>query len=182
MTEAAHINPRTGLASNPKQAIPVLLALFVFSLIMDNGFKLMSPSIASSLGLSENTVSLQATLPGILIGIGAVVYAALSDSIAIRKLMIFAVIVMAIGSLIGFALQGSFGGVLAGRIIQTCGLAAAETLYVIWITKHFEGDEQKKYLGYSTAAFQLSLLLGAVGSGFIATYIGWTAFFLLNLV
>ncbi|MFZ4372945.1 MAG: MFS transporter [Mycobacterium sp.] len=170
------------MASNPKQAIPVLLALFVFSLIMDNGFKLMSPSIASSLGLSENTVSLQATLPGILIGIGAVVYAALSDSIAIRKLMIFAVIVMAIGSLIGFALQGSFGGVLAGRIIQTCGLAAAETLYVIWITKHFEGDEQKKYLGYSTAAFQLSLLLGAVGSGFIATYIGWTAFFLLNLV
>jgi len=182
VTETAHINPRTGLAFNPKQAIPVLLALFVFSLIMDNGFKLMSPSIASSLGLSENTVSLQATLPGILIGIGAVVYAALSDSIAIRKLMIFAVIVMAIGSLIGFALQGSFGGVLAGRIIQTCGLAAAETLYVIWITKHFEGDEQKKYLGYSTAAFALSLLLGAVGSGFIATYIGWTAFFLLNLV
>ena len=182
MTESAQINPRTGLALHPKQAVPVLLTLFVFSLIMDNGFKLMSPSIASSLGLSENTVSLQATLPGILIGVGAVVYAALSDSISIRKLMIFAVIVMSIGSLIGFALQGSFPGVLTGRIIQTCGLAAAETLYVIWATKHFEGDEQKKYLGYSTAAFQLSLLLGAVGSGFIATYVGWTAFFLVNLV
>ena len=182
MSGAAQTDPKTGLALNPKQAVPVLLVLFVFSLIMDNGFKLMSPSIATSLGLSENTVSLQATLPGILIGIGAVVYAALSDSISIRKLMIFAVIVMAIGSLIGFALQGSFGGVLTGRIIQTCGLAAAETLYVIWVTKHFEGDEQKKYLGYSTAAFQLSLLLGAVGSGFIATYIGWTAFFLVNLV
>jgi DHA2 family metal-tetracycline-proton antiporter-like MFS transporter len=173
---------RAGLALHPRQAVPVLLALFVFSLIMDNGFKLMSPSIASSLGLSENTVSLQATLPGILIGIGAVVYAALSDSISIRKLMIFAVIVMAVGSLIGYALQGSFTGVLVGRIIQTCGIAAAETLYVIWVTKHFHGDEQKKYLGYSTAAFQLSLLLGAVGSGFIATYVGWTAFFLVNLV
>ena len=182
MTDAAQINPKTGRALNPKQAVPVLLALFVFSLIMDNGFKLLSPSIAASLGLSENTVSLQATLPGILIGVGAVVYAALSDSISIRKLMIFAVIVMAIGSLLGFALQGSFAGVLTGRIIQTCGLAAAETLYVIWATKHFEGDEQKKYLGYSTAAFQLSLLLGAVGSGFIATYVGWTAFFLVNLV
>jgi DHA2 family metal-tetracycline-proton antiporter-like MFS transporter len=170
---------RAGLALHPRQAVPVLLALFVFSLIMDNGFKLMSPSIASSLGLSENTVSLQATLPGILIGIGAVVYAALSDSISIRKLMIFAVIVMAVGSLIGYALQGSFTGVLVGRIIQ---IAAAETLYVIWVTKHFHGDEQKKYLGYSTAAFQLSLLLGAVGSGFIATYVGWTAFFLVNLV
>jgi len=176
------LDPKTGRAPHPKQAVPVLLALFVFSLIMDNGFKLLSPSIASSLGLSENTVSLQATLPGILIGIGAVVYAALSDSISIRKLMIFAVIVMSVGSLIGFALQNSFAGVLTGRIIQTCGLAAAETLYVIWVTKHFKGDEQKKYLGYSTAAFQLSLLLGALGGGFTATYIGWTAFFLMNLV
>lgn len=182
MTGAEQTDPRTGRAIHPEAAVPVLLALFVFSLIMDNGFKLLSPSIASSLGLSENTVSLQATLPGILIGIGAVVYAALSDSISIRKLMIFAVIVMSAGSLIGFALQGSFGGVLTGRIIQTCGLAAAETLYVIWVTKHFHEHELKKYLGYSTAAFQLSLLLGAVGSGFIATYIGWTAFFLLNLV
>ncbi|MCW1958870.1 MAG: MFS transporter [Mycobacterium sp.] len=182
MTDAVQTTPKKRLALHPKQAVPVLLALFVFSLVMDNGFKLMSPSIASSLGLSENTVSLQATLPGILIGVGAVVYAALSDSISIRKLMIFAVIVMAAGSLLGFALRGSFSGVLAGRILQTCGLAAAETLYVIWVTKHFEGDEQKKYLGYSTAAFQLSLLLGAVGSGFIATYVGWTAFFLVNLV
>ena len=181
MTGDEGVDSRTGRALHPKAAVPVLLSLFVFSLIMDNGFKLLSPSIASSLGLSENTVSLQATLPGILIGVGAVVYAALSDSISIRKLMIFAVIVMTIGSLIGFALQGSFAGVLTGRIIQTCGLAAAETLYVIWATRHFEGAEQKKYLGYSTAAFQLSLLLGAVGSGFIATYIGWTAFFLLNL-
>ena len=180
MTDAAHVDSRPVV--NPKSAVPVLLTLFVFSLIMDNGFKLLSPSIASSLGISENTVSLQATLPGILIGIGAVVYAALSDSISIRKLMIFAVIVMAAGSMIGFALQGSFAGVLTGRIIQTCGLAAAETLYVIWVTKHFAGDEQKKYLGYSTAAFQLSLLLGAVGGGFIATYVGWTAFFLVNLI
>lgn len=182
MSDVAGVDPRTGRALHPRAAVPVLLTLFVFSLIMDNGFKLLSPSIATSLGLSENTVSLQATLPGILIGVGAVVYAALSDSVSIRTLMIFAVIVMAVGSLIGFALQGSFAGVLTGRIIQTCGLAAAETLYVIWATKHFEGDEQKKYLGYSTAAFQLSLLLGAVGSGFIATYIGWTAFFLVNLV
>ena len=180
MTDAEHIDSRPVV--NPKSAVPVLLALFVFSLIMDNGFKLLSPSIASSLGISENTVSLQATLPGILIGIGAVVYAALSDSVSIRKLMIFAVIVMAAGSIIGFALQDSFAGVLTGRIIQTSGLAAAETLYVIWVTKHFTGDDQKKYLGYSTAAFQLSLLLGAVGSGFIATYVGWTAFFLVNLV
>ncbi|MGV9713215.1 MFS transporter [Gordonia sp. NPDC003424] len=176
------IDPKTGLARNPKTAVPVLLFLFVFSLVMDNGFKLMSQPMSEALNISENTVSLQATIPGILIGVGAVVYAALSDAISIRRLMIFSVILMSVGSIVGFALQNTFAGVLTGRIIQTAGLAAAETLYVIWATKHFTGDEQKRYLGYSTACFQLSLLIGAVGGGFISTYIGWTAFFLVNLI
>jgi DHA2 family metal-tetracycline-proton antiporter-like MFS transporter len=166
----------------PSRAVPILLFLFVFSLVLDNGFKFMSPALAENLDLPVNTVSLQATLAGILIGIGAVVYAALADSISIRKLIIFAIIVMTIGSLVGFIFQGNFWLILVGRLIQSAGLAAAETLYVIYVTKHFRGNEQKKYLGFSTAAFQLSLLIGTVGSGFIATYIGWAAFFLVALL
>jgi DHA2 family metal-tetracycline-proton antiporter-like MFS transporter len=166
----------------PTRAVPILLSLFVFSLVLDNGFKFLSPSLAKDLNLPVDTVSLQATLAGILIGIGAVVYAALADSISIRKLIIFAIIVMTAGSIVGFIFQTNFWLILVGRLIQTAGLAAAETLYVIYVTKHFRGDEQKKYLGFSTAAFQLSLLIGTVGSGFIATYIGWAAFFLLTLL
>ncbi|ASD22236.1 MFS transporter [Cryobacterium sp. LW097] len=169
-------------AIKPSRAIPILLILFVFSLVLDNGFKFMSPALADSLNLPVTTVSLQATLAGILIGIGAVVYAALADSISIRKLIIFAIILMTVGSLVGFVFQGNFSMILVGRLIQSAGLAAAETLYVIYVTKHFRGDEQKKYLGFSTAAFQLSLLIGTVGSGFIATYIGWAAFFLVALL
>lgn len=176
------LDEKTGLALNPKSAVPVLLFLFVFSLVMDNGFKLLTTPIQETLDLSTTTASLQASIPGIIIGIGAVVYAALADSIAIRRLMIFAVLVMSAGSLLGYFLQDTFGGVLAGRILQTGGLAAAETLYVIWATKHFTGDAQKRYLGFSAAAFQASLLIGAVGSGFIDDYIGWQAFFLVNLI
>ena len=169
-------------AFKPSRAIPILLILFVFSLVLDNGFKFLSPALADSLNLPVTTVSLQATLAGILIGIGAVVYAALADSISIRKLIICAIILMTVGSIVGFVFQGNFSMILVGRLIQSAGLAAAETLYVIYVTKHFRGDEQKKYLGFSTAAFQLSLLIGTVGSGFIATYIGWAAFFLVALL
>ncbi|TFC36130.1 MFS transporter [Cryobacterium sp. TMT2-14] len=181
MSNATHAKRPTPVFT-PTRAVPILLFLFVFSLVLDNGFKFMSPALAQDLNLPVNTVSLQATLTGILIGIGAVVYAALADSISIRKLIIFAILVMTIGSIVGFIFQANFWLVLVGRLIQTAGLAAAETLYVIYVTKHFRGDEQKKYLGFSTAAFQLSLLIGTVGSGFIATYIGWAAFFLVTLL
>lgn len=167
---------------DPKRAVPVILFLFVFSLVIDNGFKFASMSIGAALGLNATTVSLQATLAGVIIGIGAVVYATLADTVSIRKLLILAVALICIGSLIGFGFRTWFPGILAGRIIQTCGLAAAETLYVIYVTKYLRREDQKTYLGFSTAAFQLSLLLGAVASGVIATQLHWSVFFLVPLL
>lgn len=175
-------SPSTSSAQNPKRAVPVLLFLFVFSLIIDNGFKFTSKPIADDLGIDVTTVSLQATLAGVLIGIGAVVYATLADSIDIRKLLIAAIIMICAGSLLGYAFQRSFPMILTGRIVQTAGLAAAETLYVIYVTKYLPDRDQKTYLGLSTSAFQVSLLFGTLASGFIATYIGWTNLFLVPLI
>ncbi|MDK6591427.1 MFS transporter, partial [Actinotignum timonense] len=72
--------------------------------------------------------------------------------------------------------------VLLGRIVQTAGLAAAETLYVIYVTKQLSEAQQKTYLGFSTAAFQASTLFGALASGFMATYVSWTAMFAIPLI
>ncbi|AFM06543.1 MFS transporter [Corynebacterium pseudotuberculosis Cp162] len=171
----------TGIV-NPKAAVPVLLFSFVFCLIVDNGFKTMTGPMAAGLGIDPNTASLQASLAGVIIGIGAVVYAALADTISIRKLMLVGIALIAVGSLIGFVFSGSWPMVLCGRIIQTAGLAAAETLYVIYVTKHLSEGDQKTYLGFSTAAFQGGLLIGALTSGFISTYVSWTAMFLVPLI
>lgn len=179
-TGVAH-NPAAP-ALNPKAAVPVLLFSFVFCLVLDNGFKFMTKPIAESLDLSVSTASLQATLAGILIGIGAVVYAALADSISIRKLMLVGVAFVAVGSLLGFFFQGIWAMVLIARIIQTAGLAAAETLYVIYVTKYLGEDDQKTYLGFSTAAFQGSMLIGTLTSGIVATYISWPVMFLIALI
>ena len=179
-TGVAH-NP-VAPALNPKAAVPVLLFSFIFCLVLDNGFKFMTKPIAESLDLSVSTASLQATLAGILIGIGAVVYAALADSISIRKLMLVGVAFVAVGSLLGFFFQGIWAMVLIARIIQTAGLAAAETLYVIYVTKYLGEDDQKTYLGFSTAAFQGSMLIGTLTSGIVATYISWPVMFLIALI
>ena len=181
-TSASPQDKRTGSAVNPKVAVPILLFVFVFSLVIDNGFKTMTMPIAQALDLSVKTASLQASLAGVIIGIGAVVYAALADSISIRKLMLTGVVLIAVGSILAFAFSSFWPMVLAGRLIQTAGLAAAETLYVIYVTKHLSEADQKTYLGFSTAAFQAGLLIGALTSGFISTYVSWTAMFLIPLI
>ena len=169
-------------ALSPKRAVPIILFTFVFSLIIDNGFKFMTDSMGEALNLSLNEVSLQASLAGVIIGIGAVVYAALADVVSIRKLLMVGITLTLVGSVIGYLGQNVWGLVLAGRVVQTTGLAAAETLYVIYVTKHLSEKDQKTYLGFSTSAFQGATLFGALTSGYIATHISWTAMFLIPLI
>lgn len=180
MSSAPDASPRAGV--DPRGAVPVLLFLFIFCLVIDQGFKFTSQPMAQDLGLSPGTVSLQATLTGVLIGIGAVVYSALADFVAIRRILYVSIVMIVIGSVIGFVGAASFTVVLIGRIIQTAGLAAAETLYVVYVTKHFTGNEQKKYLGFSNMSFQLASLIGTLVSGFLATYVSWTWMFLVPLI
>lgn len=145
-------------------------------------FKLISVAIADDLNISVTTVSWQATLAGLVIGIGAVVYASLSDAISIRTLFIYGVCLIIIGSIIGYVFQHQFAFVLAGRIIQTAGLAAAETLYVIYVAKYLSKEDQKTYLGLSTSSYSLSLVIGTLSGGFISTYLHWTNMFLIALI
>lgn len=73
--------------------------------MIDNSFKLVSVDIASDLGISATTVSWQATLAGLEIGIGAVVYASLADTINIRTLLSAGVIFIVVGSIIGLTFR-----------------------------------------------------------------------------
>ncbi|MED4534714.1 MFS transporter [Metabacillus fastidiosus] len=181
MAAINEISPETQ-ENNVKRAIPVILFFFVFALVIDNSFKLISVEIANDLGISAATVSWQATLAGLVIGIGAVVYASLSDSISIRTLLSIGVILICIGSIIGFIFRESFTLILFSRLIQTAGLASAETLYVIYVTKHLPKEEQKKFLGFSTSSFSLSLVIGSLTGGYVSTYLHWTTLFLIPLL
>ncbi|MEY9094436.1 MFS transporter [Paenibacillus sp. RC84] len=174
--------PQTAPSFQAKRAVPVILLFFVFALIVDNSFKLVSVAIADDLGISAAAVSWQASLAGLVIGIGAVIYASLADTISIRKLLSAGIILICIGSVIGFIFQHSYLLVIIARMIQTAGLAAAETLYVIYVTKHLPKEEQKKFLGLSTSSYSLSLVIGSITGGYVSTYLNWSTLFLIPLL
>ena len=72
--------------------------------------------------------------------------------------------------------------ILISRVVQTSGLASAETLYVIYVMKYLAVKDQKLFLGLSTSSYSLSLVIGSVTGGFISTYLDWTILFLIPLL
>ena len=165
-----------------KKAVPAVLALMIFALVIDNSFKIISPDLAKAFNISATAVSWQVTLAGLVIGIGAVVYASLSDSISVRTLLVLGIILICVGSLLGFIFQKSFLIIVISRIIQSAGLGSAETLYVIFIAKYFKESEHKKYLGFSTSSYAISQVIGTITGGYISTYLSWQVLFLIPLL
>ncbi|MBU3088286.1 MFS transporter [Clostridium gasigenes] len=165
-----------------KKAVPAVLALMMFALVIDNSFKIISTDLASAFNLSATAVSWQVTLAGLVIGIGAIVYASLSDSISVRNLLVIGILLICIGSLLGFIFQKSFLMIIISRMIQSAGLGSAETLYVIFVAKYFKDSEQKKFLGFSTSCYAISQVIGTLTGGYIATYLHWTILFLVPLL
>lgn len=165
-----------------KKAVPAVLALMIFALVIDNSFKIISPDLAKAFNISATAVSWQVTLAGLVIGIGAVVYASLSDAISVRTLLVLGIILICIGSILGFIFRSSFLIIVISRIIQSAGLGSAETLYVIFIAKYFKESEHKKYLGFSTSSYAISQVIGTITGGYISTYLSWQVLFLIPLL
>lgn len=167
---------------NLGKIVPVILLLMIFSIVIDNSFKIISPDLVQYFGVSASTVSWQVTLAGLVIGIGAVVYSSLSDSISIRNLLTVGILLICVGSLLGYITHENYWLIVFSRIIQSAGLGATETLYLVFITKYASEQEQKKYMGFSTSSFQLATVIGTLTGGFVATYLAWQHLFLIPLL
>ncbi|PFR59670.1 MFS transporter, partial [Bacillus cereus] len=94
-------------------------------------------------------------MAGLVMGVAAAVYATLADSISIRNLVTFGIILLSGGSLLGYILHDHYWLVVLSRMIQAAGYGATETLYLVFIVKYVRGEEHKKYLGFNTSAFQI---------------------------
>ncbi|MGM0214489.1 MFS transporter [Enterococcus sp. AZ109] len=163
------------------KVVPIILFLMVFSLVIDNSFKIISPELVKYFGVSASTVSWQVTLAGLFIGMGAVVYASLADSVSIRTLLVIGIGLICVGSLMGYLVHESYWLVVLARVIQASGLGATETLYLIFIAKYVEPEKQKKYMGYSTSSFQIATVIGTLTGGFITTHLAWQHLFIIPL-
>lgn len=169
-------------SGNVKKVMPMIMVIFLSSATLIQAFMIISPQLAIDFNLPESTISIQVSIAMLVMGVASMIYATLSDPISIRKLIIFGVLILCIGGVLGFAFSHSFIMVVISRALQTFGGTSASALLIIIATKYLDEKTQVKYYGYNTACVQASMALGVLCGGFLSTYVSWRFLFLLPLI
>lgn len=168
---------------NTKKVIPMIMLVFISSATMINVYNIISPQLTVDFGIDPATVSLLGMITMLMMGVASVAYSTLSDFISIRKLMVFGVVLLNIGSVMGFLVSGShFYLLLAASAMMVAGGTCGSGLMIIIVTRYIEEKEHAKYYGFNTACVSISQAVGILLGGFFATYIGWKFAYLIPVV
>ncbi|MFD2616212.1 MFS transporter [Terrilactibacillus laevilacticus] len=163
------------------KCMPWILLFEFFYVFNDNVFNLISPSLSDEFGVTPSTVSLIVTLGKLFFGIATIIFTAMSDTISIRKVLLWTGFAFPIVSLLG-VFSDSFTTLLISRTLFSITVAAPIALQVIIAIKYFDKLTAAKYFGYNTAIYQLAGAAGHLFGGFIAEYFHWSYVFLIPVI
>lgn len=161
------------------RAMPALAVIFIFSILSLQAFNLVFEQIGAEVGAPEKA-SLITAIPGIVLGIVAVIYGSLGDFVSLRKMMMVGMALIVVGSLMGLFLSGNIWTIIAARAIQTAGLQVSGSVYLVVATKYVPGPKKVIYFGVFTALYQLSTAIGVLAGGFLLE-INWVYLFAIAL-
>ena len=151
-TQAANVTAADDFEANrakTKKALPALLIVFTLGTLMIQAFNLVFQNIGDSLGMSASA-SLISTLPGIVLGVVCMLYGTLCDFISPKRMTLFGVSALVIGSLLGFFGSFNFWVVLIARMIQVAGAQVAGSVFLVMTVKYLD-DKEKAF----TSAFTM---------------------------
>lgn len=137
------------------------------------------PAIAGSLGAVEN-ISWVVVAYLIAATVSAPVCGQLGDKLGRRRLLLLSLCLHAAGSAVA-AVAGSFGWLIAGRLLQGAGGGGLNTLTMAILGEALPPRERGRFQAWIAACFTLASALGPVAGGYLTTGFGWRAVFLAQL-
>ncbi len=173
---------REGISMKHKRIVPWIVYMIFFAVLNETMFNVSTPMIAEQFSLSASGVSWMMNLFMIFFGIGAVVYGRLADIFSLKRLITAGICIYAAGSIVGFVFQFSYPLVMLGRALQGMGGSAIPALVFIVVARYFETSERGKIFGFITSMVSLSIGLGPVIGGFVASALHWSFLFLIPLL
>lgn len=164
-----------------KRSIPLILIIFIFGILEQQAFGMIFVNIGEQLG-SPNLASLITSIPGIVLGIVCVIYGSLGDFVSLKKMTIFGIILLVVGSIIGFALGPiSIWAVVIARVLQSAGGQVAGSVFLVLVSKYISKENRVIYYGIFVAIFRFSAAAGVVAAGYI-TKIDWRWLFAVPII
>ncbi len=162
-----------------KITFPLSVIIF-FSVLNGTMFQVSIPDISEEYLLLPSEVSWVMTGYILVFAIGALIYGKLADIYPVKRLITTGLIVMNLGSLIGFASMW-FPMLIFARIMQAMGGAAIPALAMIVVTRYFPPEMRGKVLGIIASTVALAAGLGPIIGGFITGTFHWRYLFITSL-
>lgn len=134
------------------------------------------PLISKALEASKSQVSWIVSGIALVLAIGVPIYGRISDFVELRKLYIFAIMILASGSLL-CAIAPNLPLLVLGRMVQGAGMSAIPVLSVIAISKVFPQGKRGGALGIIAGIIGVGTAAGPIFGGVVGQYLGWNALF-----
>lgn len=156
------------------------LSVFVAAITVDLVNPVL-PLISKDLEASKAQVSWVVSGIALVLAIGVPIYGRISDFFELRRLYIFAISILASGSLL-CAIAPNLPLLVLGRMVQGAGMSAIPVLSVIAISKVFPQGKRGGALGIIAGSIGIGTAAGPIFGGVVGQYLGWNALFWFTLL
>ena len=171
---------RTASHADPRITLPLAVTIF-FSVLNGVMFNVAIPEIASTFGLIPSQVSWVMTAYMITFALGALIYGKLADSIPVKRLITTGLVLLNLGSVLGF-FAGNYPLLIAARVLQASGGAAIPALAMLVATRYFPQEHKGRVLGVIAATVSVAAGVGPIIGGFMTDALHWRFLFLVTLL
>lgn len=139
------------------------------------------PLISKDLEASKAEVSWVVSGIALVLAIGVPIYGRISDFFDLRRLYIFAISILASGSLL-CAIAPNLPLLVLGRMVQGAGMSAIPVLSVVAISKVFPQGKRGGALGIIAGSIGIGTAAGPIFGGVVGQYLGWNSLFWFTLL
>lgn len=169
------------VVANPRRLIVLLAALVAFGPLSIDMYLPSLPLIASDLDASEGQVQLSIGVFLAGLSLGMLLYGPLSDRFGRRRLLMGGICLYILASL-GCALAATAEQLLAWRLLQALGGAAASVLGRVIVRDLFALDEAARVLSLMQQVTMIATLLAPLLGSYLILLSGWRMIFLFLLL
>ena len=154
--------------------------IFAFALGLDI-YVPSIPVIRADFGVDAGTMQLTVSLYLLVTGVVQLILGPVSDQIGRRKVALFSIVLLALGSVI-CAAASNITFLILGRIVQAFGACGMMVTCFAIVRDLFSDDDCARVYSFLNSAIALSPLLAPLAGGYLAYWFNWRAAFIFLAV